>query len=182
MNERADTASTPRDTTTADTTAQYSARIASMTATPLRPTPVAATSTGSYPSEAGPPAPALRDFLGGEETRLRDLLAFALAAEAGSAPTPATVEALRHKAEADLHAHAFRLLHNQIETIRHQAVQEHFTRVSRGLSFSRVLTANLVAFAIVAVLALAATSGEPSVLDRLRDGFAPLLARFLTGS
>lgn len=152
-----------------------------MTATPLRPAP-APTPGSDTAAEAAPPPPALGDFLGTEETRLRDLLAFALAAEAGRAPTPAAMETLRHKAEADLHAHAFRLLHNQIETIRQQAIQEHFTRVSRGLSFSRVLIANLVAFAIIGVLALAMTSGEPSVLDQLRDGFAPLLARFLTGS
>lgn len=133
--------------------------------------------------QAPPPAPGPKAFLTGRpEDRVRDLLAFAMAAEAGRALPPAAVEALRQKAEAELHDHAFRLLHNQVATIRQQAVQEHLTGVSRGLSFSRVLIANLVALAIAAVLALLATSGEPSILDRLRDGSAQLLARFLTGS
>lgn len=168
----------PRDTTPQDATAAPAARITRMDATPLRPAPA----SGTAPAEPPAQGPALRDFLAGEETRLRDLLAFAMAAEAGREATPAAIEGLRQKAEADLHAHAFRLLHNQVETIRHQAVQEHFSRVTRGLSFSRVLIANLVALAVAAVLALLATSGEPSFLDRLRDGSAQLLARLLTGS
>jgi hypothetical protein len=72
-------------------------------------------------------------------------------------------------------------LHNQVELIRQQAAQEQISRMSRGLSFSRVVIANLVALAIAGVLALGATTGEHTLLDRLRDMSAQLLARLLAG-
>jgi hypothetical protein len=145
-----------------------------MEATPLRPGLVPAADTA-------PPAPVLADFLGGAETRLRDLLAFAMAAEGARAAGPATIETFRQKADAELHAHAFRLLHNQAEAIRQQAIADHAARAARALSFPRVVTANLVALALAALLAILATAGEPSLLDRLHDGAAQALARFLAG-
>jgi hypothetical protein len=84
------------------------------------------------------------DFLSGSETRLRDLLAFGMAVEAGRPLPPDGVETLRRKAEADLQAHAFRLLHNQVETIRRDAMQEQVARLPRGLSFSQAVVANLL--------------------------------------
>jgi hypothetical protein len=147
-------------------------------ATPQAPGPAP---TGPLPTGPLPTGPLPRDFLSGPDTRLRDLLAFALAAEAGRPVPPGGIEALRNKAEAELHTHAFRILHNQVETIRHEAITEQMGRMSRGLSFSRVVIANLVALGVVGVLALAATSGEPPLLDALRDVLAQLLARFFTG-
>lgn len=126
-------------------------------------------------------APWPRDFLSGPDTRLRDLLAFALAAEAGRAVTPDGIEALRKKAEAELQAHAMRTLHNRVETIRLEAVAEFPARTPRGLSFSRVVIANLVAIGVAGVLALAASLGEPPLLDALRDVLAQIFARFFTG-
>jgi hypothetical protein len=145
--------------------------------------PAAPASPASAPAAAKPPpaGPLPRDFLAGPDTRLRDLLAFALAAEAGRPVPPGGIEALRNKAEAELHTHAFRILHNQVETIRHEAITEQMGRMSRGLSFSRVVIANLVALGVVGVLALAATSGEPPLIDALRDVLAQLLARFFAG-
>lgn len=135
------------------------------------------------PPEPAPAAPplALRDVLAGPETRMRDLLAFALAAEAGRPVPPGAIETLRNKAEAELQAHAFRLLHNQVETIRREAVAEQISRMPRGLSFSRVVIANLVAIAVATVLAVLMTSGEPPLLDALRDVLAQLLARLFAG-
>jgi hypothetical protein len=132
-------------------------------------------------TSAAPAGPLLRDFLAGPDTRLRDLVAFALAAEAGRPVPPSGIEALRNKAEAELHAHAFLILHNQVETIRHEAITDQMGRMSRGLSFSRVVIANLVALGVVGVLALAATSGEPPLIDALRDVLAQLLARIFAG-
>jgi len=143
------------------------------------PTPEAAPDSGARRDPAAAPSP--RAFLAGPETRLRDLLAYALAAEAGRPVAPAAIEELRNKAEAELQAHAFRVLHNQVETIRRDAVAEQMSRMSRGLSFSRVVIANLVAIAVAAVLALLMTLGEPPLLDALRDVLAQLLARLFAG-
>jgi len=146
-------------------------------AKPAQPQP-----TAPQPAAAeAPTAPALRDFLAGPDTRLRDLVAFALAAEAGRPVPPAGVEGLRNKAEADLQAHAFRLLHNQVETIRREAVAEQMARMSRGLSFSGVVIANLLALAVAGVVALAATTGEPPLIQALRDVLAQLVARLFAG-
>src|SRR4051794_5298059 len=58
------------------------------------------------------------------EDRLVDLLAFALATEAGHATTPEAIEASRQAAQTALSDHAFRYLHNSIEQIRAAAVAE----------------------------------------------------------
>ena len=137
------------------------------------------------PPDAAPPdaaaaaGPSLAAFLrgGGPESRLRDLLAFGLAAEAGRPPGAGGVKALQDKAEAELAAHAVRLVHNQIETIRLQAVRDHISRMPRGLSFPRLVMANLVAFAILVMLALAATAIDPGWADRIGEMSAPRLAQ-----
>lgn len=98
------------------------------------------------------PAPPLSAFLAGAETRLRDLLAFGMAAEAGRPVGPAEVEALRRKADAELAAYAFRTLHNQAEAIRQQAVQEHFARL-RIPGFATLVAANLIALVAGAAIA-----------------------------
>lgn len=142
--------------------------------------PAAAAPSASRPDAAPPDAgPSLAAFLrgGGPESRLRDLLAFGLAAEAGRPPGAGGVKALQDKAEAELAAHAIRLVHNQIETIRLQAVRDHISRMPRGLSFPRLVMANLVAFAILAVLALAATAIDPGWADRIGEISAPRLAQ-----
>ncbi|NKE47889.1 hypothetical protein HB662_24140 [Roseomonas frigidaquae] len=93
------------------------------------------------------PAPCLEDFITDRaDDRLRDLLAFAMAVEAARPTEP---EALRRKAEADLQAHAFRTLHNQVETIRLEAAKEQIGRLRRGPGFLKLVLANLLAIALV---------------------------------
>jgi hypothetical protein len=125
------------------------------------------------------PAPLLRDFLAGPETRLRDLLAFGMAAEGGRLP-PDGIEGLRRQADADLQAHAFRILHNQVETIRRQAVDEQIGRVRGGLGFGRAVLANLLALAIAGVAVLAFRHAGLSMADLapVTDRIAQLLAQF----
>lgn len=125
----------------------------------LDPSPAAA--SGPVPS-AGPPAgPALPDFLAGSETRLRDLLAYAMAVEAARPLGPDGVEGLRRKADAELRGHAFRELHNRVEDIRRDAMDEQVARMPRGLSFSAVVAANLAALGLGATLALLVWLASP---------------------
>lgn len=123
-------------------------------------------------------APALRDFVGGAETRLRDLLAFGMATQAGRPPGPDGIEELRRKADSELEAHAFRVLHNQVEAIRRQAVDEHLGKVRRGLSFPGAILANLVALGLGAALLLMAAGTDVPVLGQVADRIAQLLAQF----
>ncbi|PWS36673.1 hypothetical protein DFH01_16180 [Falsiroseomonas bella] len=122
--------------------------------------------------------PSLRDFLGAEESRLRDLLAFGMAVQAGKPPGPDGVESLRRKAEADLHAYAFRLLHNQVEEIRRQAVAEQLDRFPRPLGFPGAVLANLAALALGAALVAVTLALDPTIPSRL----AELLARLSGGA
>src|SRR6478672_6462436 len=62
------------------------------------------------------------------EDRLVDLLAFALATDAGHGTTPEAIEASRQAAQTALSDHAFRYLHNSIEQIRAAAVAEERAR------------------------------------------------------
>ncbi|MBU8546707.1 MULTISPECIES: hypothetical protein [Roseomonadaceae] len=92
-------------------------------------------------------APCLEDFLSGRpDDRLRDLLAFALAVEAGP---PMDRAALQARAEAELEALAFRRLHNQVETIRLEAAREQILRL-RGPGLPRLILGNLIALGLVA--------------------------------
>lgn len=115
------------------------------------------------PVSAGPP---LGAFLGAEETRLRDLIAFGMAAEAGRIG-PDGIEGLRRKAEAELHAHAFRLLHNEAERIRREGMDAERARAPRAGGFARLVAANLVALALFAAGLLAALAADPALLPRL---------------
>jgi hypothetical protein len=124
-----------------------------------------------------PTGPVLGDFLAGQETRLRDLLAFAMAVEAGR-PMPADgLDTLRRRADADLESYAFRVLHNQVEAIRRQAVDEQVGRVRRGLSFPATVVANLVALAIGGIAVLVASRIDPGFFTRLADQLAQLVAQ-----
>ncbi len=95
-------------------------------------------------------APCLEDFLSGRpDDRLRDLLAFALAVEAGP---PMDRPALHARAEAELEAMAFRRLHNQVETIRLEAAREQILRLRGGPGLATLILGNLIALGLVAGL------------------------------
>lgn len=99
-----------------------------------------------------PPLPVPQAFMAGEETRVRDLLAFALAAEAAKPVGAGEIASFRAKAEAELEAHAFRSLHNRVEAIRSEAMQEGIMRMRGGPGLPRLVIANLVAFGIGAAI------------------------------
>ena len=92
------------------------------------------------------------------------------------------VEAFRKKAEAKMLAHARRAPDNETKTIREDAVPDCILRLACGLSFSRFVIVNLVAIGLAGVLALAARSGGPPLLDAPRDVLAQIIARFFAGS
>jgi hypothetical protein len=115
---------------------------------------------------APPPGPSLGPFLGGEETRLRDLLAFAFAVQAGRIG-PDGIEPFRRRAEAALTDNAFRTLHNEAERIRHEAAAEERARIPAGGGFLRAVGANLCALAIFAAAALALAIADPGLPARL---------------
>ena len=105
------------------------------------------------------------------EDRLVDLLAFALATDAGHATTPEAIEASRQAAQTALSDHAFRYLHNSIEQIRAAAVAEERARLPRPPGFGTMLLANLIGLTI-AGLAAGWLALHPATLA----GFAGLLA------
>ena len=113
---------------------------------------------------------------------MRDLLAFGMAVESGQPPGPDGVDSLRRKAEGELEAYAFRLLHNQAETIRRQAMDEQIARLPRGISFSGAIAANLAALVLGGVLLLFAWLVAPDFFAELSAQLAQLLARFTVGS
>ncbi|WP_372617782.1 hypothetical protein [Falsiroseomonas sp.] len=108
---------------------------------------------------------------------MRDLLAFAMAVEAGRPLGNDGVEVLRRRADAELEAYAFRVLHNQVEAIRLEAVKEQLGRVRRGLSFRGALLANLFALAIAGAAVLVASRLDPQIFTRLADQLAQLVAQ-----
>jgi hypothetical protein len=134
------------------------------------------------PPETPQPNIALNDFLSESDVRLRDLLAFGMAVEAGRPLGPDGVAGLRRKAEAELEAHAFRLLHNQAETIRRQAMDDQLARLPRGLSFSGVVAANLAALVLGLVVQTLAWLAAPGFFADLSAQLAQFLARFSVGS
>jgi hypothetical protein len=115
--------------------------------------------------EPGLPSPSA--FREGEETRLRDLLAFAMAAEAGQPVGPGDIASLRQRAEAELHAHAFRTLHNQVEAIRTEALREGMQRSARGPGLFRLVLGNLLAIAVAAGLGWLAWRHQADLLTLL---------------
>ncbi|MBK1657590.1 hypothetical protein [Paracraurococcus ruber] len=135
------------------------------TTTTLRPEAAGLPEAASHPVIADRDLPAFR---AGQpaEARLRDLLAFALAAETRQPPTPETIEKLRQEASAALGDHAFRYLHNAVDQIRREAVAEHLGKLRPPPGFGRLVLANLAALAIAA-LAAVALAGHPATLAGL---------------
>jgi hypothetical protein len=82
------------------------------------------------------------------EERVADLLAFAIATEAGHPATPEGIEQSRQAAQSALSDHAFRYLHNSIDQIRREAAAEQLAKLPRPPGFGAMLLANLVALAI----------------------------------
>jgi hypothetical protein len=116
----------------------------------------------------GAAVPAIGAFLGAEETRLRDLLAYGMAVEAGKPAGAEAVAALQRKAEADLQAHAFRVLHNQVEAIRREAMDEQRARSPSGPSLGQAVLANLIALAIAGFAGfIALRAAAPGLFERL---------------
>lgn len=128
------------------------------------------TTTVGEPSQAGEerPARALAQALaafrsGAADDRERDLLAFALAAQAGDALSAETIEKRRREADAALAAWAHRYLHNRIEELRLEAVREHLAGLRPSPGFARLI---LAAFAgvLLAALALAWLTGNDGLI------------------
>jgi hypothetical protein len=92
----------------------------------------------------------LAAFLAGrpDDDRVVGLLAYALATEAGAAPTPEAIDRHRQVAVTALSEHAFRYLHNTVEQIRRDAVAEQLGGLRRPPGFARLVGANLVALAL----------------------------------
>lgn len=109
---------------------------------------------GAPLQSADPAAPGLAAFQGGPgEDRLTGLLAFALAAERRADAGPESVAQLRREAETALTDHAFRVLHNNVETLRRDAVMEHLGHLPRPPGLLRLISANLVALLLVGAAA-----------------------------
>ncbi|MCK8783364.1 hypothetical protein M0638_03070 [Roseomonas sp. NAR14] len=137
------------------------------TVQPLRSEPEA---NAAVPPEPAP-IPSLADFLSDrerEEMRLADRLAFAMAVEAGQPATPELIERLRRQASADLHSHAFRLLHNQVAEIRQNAVLEHLGRMPRPPGFVKLVLATLCGL-LLAALPVAWVALHPPTQRELLD-------------
>ncbi|MGG5811204.1 hypothetical protein [Falsiroseomonas sp. CW058] len=115
----------------------------------------AAARPDSAPRAVPPPFPAPSAFLEGPDTRNRDLLAFALAAEAGRPLAPGDIAGFRQKAEAELHAESLRILHNRVEAIRAEAVQETLTRIAQPMGWHGIVAANMVALAAAGAVSFA---------------------------
>lgn len=107
--------------------------------------PAAATTQVLPPSafRSGHPDEALPDSLG--------YGLYARAAEDGREPArvpgePATLDMIaryRAQATAELHAYAFRYLHNHAEQIRQDAIREHLGRMRRPPGFLKLVTATV---------------------------------------
>jgi hypothetical protein len=121
-----------------------------------------------------------RGFLSGrEEDGLRDLLAYghyARATQDGREPVraegdPATadmVERYRAQANAELHAFAFRYMHNQAETIRQEAVREQLGRLRQPPGLGKLVVANLLGlgFAFLVWFSLTNPDRAAALVDR----------------
>jgi hypothetical protein len=82
--------------------------------------------------------------------RIEEMLAGALAAEAGEPPSAI------HAAEASrmLTDHSFRLLHNQVDEIRREAVAEHLSKLRPPPGFGTIFLACVAALIVAACLGL----------------------------
>lgn len=78
------------------------------------------------------------------DQRLRDLLAFAMAVEKAQPVTREGIEDLYRQAEQELHKDAFRTLHNRVEEIRREAMEEERARTRRPAGFLKLILAALI--------------------------------------
>jgi hypothetical protein len=101
--------------------------------------------------QAPPPGP--KAFLTGRpEDRVRDLLAFAMAADAGAighAGIERAIEGYRRKADGELNAHAMTILQTRVQEIRRDAAAQAMARAGRPVGFGLVFLAALLAALIV---------------------------------
>lgn len=133
---------------------------------PLDPIPETGSNVTMMTKEAAQ-APKLADFISGRaEDRLTDLLAFALAAEAGDPPNAEAIERHRRRAAGELADHATRTMHNRIEEIRRDAVAEQLHGIRRPMGFIGTVLANVVAMGLVLALGWWLAS-DPALLARL---------------
>jgi hypothetical protein len=124
--------------------------------TPAAPPAAASVRPMSVSDTAAPAQPpvaqgglSLDQFLSGKaDDRLADLLAFAMAAEAGRPVTPDAVDRLRRAAVAELDQQAFRTLHNRVQEIRREAVAEELTKMRPPPGFLTIVLAVLVALVL----------------------------------
>jgi hypothetical protein len=158
-----------------------------MKVNPVEPTDIRTRLREGADAEAGAPGRAVvsqvlapRGFLSGrEEDGLRDLLAYghyARATQEGREPVraegdPATldmIERYRAQANAELHAFAFRYMHNQAETIRQDAVREHLGRLRPPPGLAKLVLANLVGLGLagLAWLTLSDPDRVATMVDR----------------
>lgn len=118
-----------------------------------------ATTTAMRPELSGPteapliqraPTREIENYRAGRspEDRVLDLLAFAIATEAGHAPTAEGMLQSRQAAQSALSEYAFRYLHNSIEQIRREAAAEQLAKLPRPPGFGAILLANLLALGI----------------------------------
>lgn len=121
------------------------------TTTALRPDMSGPT---EIPLIQGPLAREVASYRAGRppEDRVLDLLAFAIATEAGHPLTPEGLERSRQAAQSALSDHAFRYLHNSIDDIRREAAAEQLAKLPRPPGFGTILLANLIALAIAGIL------------------------------
>lgn len=99
--------------------------------------------------QAPPPGPGA--FLTGRaEDRVRDLLAFAMATDAGAPADQRAIEGYRRKADAELTAHAMTILQTRVQEIRRDAAAQAMARAGRPVGFWLVFLAALLAAVLVA--------------------------------
>ncbi len=107
----------------------------------------------------------------GEEDRLVDMLAFALAVAGRQEITPDTIPVLRQRAEAELASHSLRYLHNRVEEIRQDAIRERLGQLRRPPGLAKLILANLLAFGLAAA-ALSWLAAQPETLGSLSGAIA----------
>jgi hypothetical protein len=105
-----------------------------------------------------------------------------MAVDAGRMPGPDGITDFRRKADADLEAYAFRVLHNQAEQIRRQAVDDHIARMPRGLSFIGAALATAVGILLFLALLTGLWLAVPTVFDDILAHLAQLAARLHPGT
>jgi hypothetical protein len=107
------------------------------------------------PTEIPPPTPlpAARRVLA-DENDVVVLTAYALAAAAREVPTPEAVEARRNEATRLLTDYAFRTLHNEVTTLRRDAVSEYLAGRQESSGIWRLIGVCTVALMLSGVFTL----------------------------